>query len=199
MHDYAIFGHDRTIIGRWLGVASIAISGGMSQLLLSAYSWTGVEAFTKATITTAMVYFILHWIFNKYIWKLSFFEIPNLSGKWHLKGQTLNEDGAIKYTWDADINIEQNWKEIIITLKTKSSQSYSQTATIEKRHGFGGWLLSYSYKNEPKTGQFHELNAHKGYCQIEFDKDIAKGDASYFNNNGRRTFGIMILEKVIND
>lgn len=114
-------------------------------------------------------------------------------------GQTLNEDGGVKYNWDADINIEQNWKEIIVTLKTKNSQSYSQTATIEKRHGFGGWLLSYSYKNEPKTEQYHELNAHKGYCQIEFDKDITKGDASYFNNNGRRTFGIMQLDKVVND
>ena len=199
MHNYAIFGHDRAKIGRWLGVVSIAISGGMSQLLVHVYALTGIEAFTKATITTAVIYFILHWVFNKYIWKLPFFEIPNLSGKWEIVGKTLEEGGGVKYNWNAEIKIEQNWKEIINTLKTNKSQSYSQTATIEKRHGFGGWLLSYSYKNEPLTEQYHELSSHKGYCQIEFDKDIVKGDASYFNNNGRRTFGIMKLVKVTDD
>jgi len=199
VHNYAIFGHDRAKIGRWLGVVSIAISGGMSQLLVHVYALTGIEAFTKATITTAVIYFILHWVFNKYIWKLPFFEIPNLSGKWEIVGKTLEEGGGVKYNWNAEIKIEQNWKEIINTLKTNKSQSYSQTATIEKRHGFGGWLLSYSYKNEPLTEQYHELSSHKGYCQIEFDKDIVKGDASYFNNNGRRTFGIMKLVKVTDD
>ena len=199
MHNYAIFGHDRAKIGRWLGVASITISGGIAQLLLSAYTWTGVEAFTKASITTAIIYFALHWLFNKYIWRLAFFEIPDLSGTWKVVGETLKEDGGVKYDWDAEINIEQNWKEIIITSKTKKSQSYSQTATIEKRHGFGGWLLSYSYKNEPNSEQYYELNAHKGYCQIKFDKGMVKGNASYFNNDGRRTFGNMELEKVIND
>lgn len=199
MHDYAIFGHDRATIGRWLGVASILIAGGIAQVLLDAYQWTGIEAFGKATVTTAVVYFVLHWIFNNLVWKLPVFKIPNLSGTWNLKGQTLNEDGGIKYDWDAQVGIEQTWKDIIIHLKTSNSQSYSQTATLEKQHGLGGWLLSYSYRNEPVTEQCHELNAHKGYCQIEFDTAITKGDASYFNNNGRRTFGIMQLEKVIND
>jgi hypothetical protein len=199
MHDYAVFEHNRATIGRWLGVISILISGGMSQAFITVYSLTGMEAFTKATITTGVIYFILHWLFNKYIWKLSLFQIPNLSGKWELSGQTLNEDGTIKYNWNANIGIEQTWEKITINLKTKNSQSYSQTATLEKQYGLGGWLLSYSYKNEPYTEQCHELNPHKGYCQIEFDKDISKGNASYFNNNGRRTFGIMKLTKDKND
>ena len=88
---------------------------------------------------------------------------------------------------------------VVDRLKTEQSQSFSQTATLEKQHGFGGWLLSYSYKNEPRIEQSHELNAHKGYCQIVIDKSIAVGDASYFNNNGRKTFGIMNLERINND
>lgn len=199
MHDYAVFEHNRATIGRWLGVISILISGGISQLLIEIYSLTGLEAFAKATIATGVIYFILHWLFNKYIWKLPLFQIPDLSGKWKLEGQTLNEDGTVKYNWDANIGIEQTWEKIIIKLKTQNSTSYSQTATLEKQHGFGGWLLSYSYKNEPKTGQCHELNSHNGYCQIEFNKEITKGNASYFNNNGRRTFGIMNLIKEQND
>lgn len=199
MHDYAIFGHDRAAIGRWLGVASIVVAGTISQLLANMYGWTGIEAIGKATVTTAATYFILHWIFNNYAWKLPFFKIPDLAGTWNIKGKTLTEDGGTKYDWEADIAIEQTWKDITICLKSPNSKSYSQTATLEKRHGFGGWLLSYSYTNEPATEQYHELNAHKGYCQIEFNKELTKGDASYFNNNGRRTFGIMQLEKAKND
>lgn len=199
MHDYAIFEHDRAAIGRWLGVFAILISGGISQVFIISYNLTGLEAFSKATITTSVVYFILHWIFNHWVWKLPFFKIPNLTGQWNVKGKTLNEDGSIKYDWDAIIAIEQTWKNIAICLKTAQSQSFSQTATLEKQHGFGGWLLSYSYKNEPRTEQSHELNAHKGYCQIEINTDITIGDASYFNNNGRRTFGTMTLERRKND
>jgi hypothetical protein len=199
MHDYAIFNHDRAKIGRWLGVISILIAGTISQILIEIYNLTGIEAFAKATITIGLIYFILHYAFNNYIWKLQFFKIPDLSGKWKVIGRTLNEDGTIKYEWTANIGIEQNWEKIIINLKTDTSQSFSQTATLEKQHGLGSWLLSYSYKNEPKINQSHELNAHKGYCQIEFDTDITTGDASYFNNNGRRTFGQMQLIKEIND
>jgi hypothetical protein len=199
MHDYAIFNHDRTKIGRWLGVLSILIAGTISQILIEMYHLTGIEAFTKATITTGVIYFILHYVFNNFIWKLTIFGIPDLSGKWKVIGTTLNEDGSVKYEWTANIGIEQNWEKIIINLKTNSSQSFSQTATLEKQHGLGSWLLSYSYKNEPNINQSHELNAHKGYCQIEFNTDINIGDASYFNNNGRRTFGQMKLTKEIYD
>ena len=61
MHDYAVFEHNRATIGRWLGIVSILISGGISQMLIKMYNLTGLEAFAKATITTGVIYFILHW------------------------------------------------------------------------------------------------------------------------------------------
>lgn len=196
MHDYAVFGHDRASIGRWLGFAAIAISGGIAQILAMASNLTGLDAFTKATITTGIVYLGLHWLFNKYIWKLPYFEIPNLNGTWQLIGQTLNDDGTTKYDWNGAIGVEQTWKSISIHLKTQSSQSESYTATLSKRVGpTGGWLLSYSYKNEPELEQSHELSSHKGYCEIEFDRELSIGKASYFNSAGRRTFGIMHLKR----
>jgi len=200
MHDYAIFGHDRAAIGRWLGFVAIIVSGGIGQLLAWANSLTGLDAFTKATITTGVVYFGLHWIFNKWIWKIPFFEIPNLSGRWVITAQTLDEKGNTKYDWSGEINIVQNWKQILIHLKTEKSQSDSYTATLSKRHGAtGGWLLSYSYKNEPELEQSHELNTHKGFSEVEFDKKLEIGKASYFNSAGRRTFGIINLTKDKND
>ena len=171
MHDYAIFNHNRATVGRWIGVFSLSIAGGISQLLAYLYSWTGINAFTQATVTTAVVYFILHFLFNKYVWKY-IYGIPNLNGKWKVEGKTLNEDSTIKYDWNAEINIEQTWKKIVIHLKTKNSKSFSYTATVQKIEGPAIWLLRYSYGNEPNLEKCHELNAHKGYCQIELELDL---------------------------
>lgn len=200
MHDYAVFGHDRAEIGRWLGIVSIILAGGIAQVFAWANSLTGWDVFTKATITTGVVYFLLHFIFNKFAWRIPFFEIPNINGVWKLEGQTLNKEGNIHQEWGGSIGIEQNWKKVSIHLRTEQSQSTSYTATLSKRHGpTGGWLLSYSYRNEPELEHSYELNSHKGYCEIEFDTDLKIGKASYFNSAGRRTFGKMILKRNEND
>lgn len=193
MHDYAIFGHDRSTIGRWLGVGAIITAGGITQLLAWANSITGWEAFAKTTITTGVIYLVIDWLFNKYAWKIPLFSIPNLNGTWKIVGKTLDENGDTKFDWSGELLIQQNWKSILIHLKTKSSQSSSYTATLAKQNE--GWLLSYSYKNEPKLEQSHELKPHKGFCEIEIDKQLKTGEASYFNSGGRRTFGNMKLTK----
>ncbi len=195
MHDYAVFGHSRTTIGRWLGVSSIVFSGAIYSFLVWFHQLTGFHVFA-GTLTTATVYFILHWIFNKYVWKLPFFKIPDLNGVWSVRGTTLDENSCAKYEWEADIDIEQNWEQIVICLKTKQSSSNSYTATLSKCNGSReGWLLSYSYNNNPNVDQYHELNSHKGYCEILFNKEITNGVAAYFNSNGRRTFGRMELNR----
>lgn len=196
MHDYAIFGHDRASIGRWLGFLAIIIAGGLAQFLTSLYALTGWEAFSKATITTGVIYVALHWLFNKWGWKAPWLDIPDLSGIWNIQGKTLDEKGQIKYEWPAHLDIEQNWKQITVHIKTESSQSASYTATLCKRYGArGGWILSYSYRNEPNIDQSDKLNSHKGFCEVEFDKKLTIGKATYFNSNGRRTYGLMDLIK----
>ena len=195
MHDYAVFGHDRATIGRWIGFISIAVAGGISQLLILTNNLSGIDAFIKATITTGIVYFGLHWIFSKWIWKVPFFSVPNIHGTWELEGYTLNNDGTANNDWECSIGIEQNWKHILIHLKTKNNQSASYTATLSKQLGpTERWLLSYSYKNEPE--QHHEIKSYKGYCEIEFDEGLTFGKASYFNSEGKRTVGVMNLKRI---
>ncbi|EOZ9372162.1 TPA: pancortin-3 [Enterobacter hormaechei] len=197
MHDYAIFGHSRATIGRWLGVSSIIITGFISSLLVWLYQATQIQAFATAVITPAIIYFALHYSFNKFVWKLPLFSIPDIGGVWNVTGQTLNEDGTDRYCWVAEIDIEQTWEKICITMKTSQSESESYTATLGKRSGTkGGWILHYSYSNNPNVDQFHELQSHKGYCELIFNKDLNQGTAAYFNSNGRRTFGIMALRKL---
>ncbi|POZ53101.1 pancortin-3 [Methylovulum psychrotolerans] len=195
MHDYAILGHDRSVIGRWLGVISITLAGGIAQLFTWLNELTGLEAFS-VTITTGLIYWVLDWVFNKWAWKIPILEIPNLNGKWQVTGKTLDEDGNTRYEWNAEIGIEQKWKTILIHLKTKDSQSESYTATLSKQCGLPGWRLSYSYRNNPNIQQSHELNSHKGYCEVELNADVTSGEASYFNSAGRRSFGTMYFTKV---
>jgi len=200
MHDYAVFQHDRATIGRWLGVGAIALAGGIAQICSWANQLTGLDVFTKATFTTGLTYFVLDWLFNKWVWKIPFFKIPDLSGEWIINGMTLDEDGETKFDWCGIIGIEQSWRQILIHLQTETSQSDSYTATLSKRYGpTGGWQLSYSYGNDPELEQSHELQSHKGYCEIEFNKELNTGKASYFNNRGRRTFGTINLKRKNND
>ncbi len=200
MHDYAIFGHDRANIGRWLGLIAILAAGGLAQLTSQLSSITGWEAFTKGSVSVGVLYFLLHWLFNKYGWKISLVDIPDLNGKWHVDGRTLDEAGNSIHDWSAKLHIEQNWKQISIHIKTDKSQSDSYTATLLKRNAVrGGWVMSYSYKNEPNLDQIHELNSHKGFCEIEFEKDLLSAEGTYFNSGGRKTYGLMSLKRVKND
>lgn len=206
MHDYGISGHDRASIGRWLGVASIVIAGGLSQLLGVAQSYTGWAIFTGATIATGAVYFGLHFSFDKYFWKnkkiqkLGILKIPNLNGSWKVEGQTLNEDGSAKFEWEAKLSIEQDWSKIAIHLETTQSASNSYTATLHRRYGKSdSWQLSYSYHNAPGVEDEHILNSHRGFCELEFGSGFKDARGAYFNARGRRTFGTMKLTRLSND
>ncbi|MGH1440197.1 MAG: hypothetical protein ACRBBR_08820 [Cellvibrionaceae bacterium] len=202
MHDYAIFGHDRSSIGRWLGIASLLISSALSQLIIYLHSLSGLQILIGVTIATGAIYFALDWVFNNSFWRYKVFAslIPNLNGKWNIEGRTLDENGNSKYDWEGSLGIVQTWKTINISLKTQKSQSDSYTATLQKLNTpDGGWRLSYSYCNTPELSQSAELKSHKGFCEIEFDKNFSMAAASYFNSGGRRTYGDMKLRKEIDD
>ena len=195
LHDYAVFNHNRSTIGRWLGFAAVLFAGGVSSALALAEERTGMEIF-QTTIATGAFYAVLHYIFNRWIWKLSFFGIPNLSGIWDVVAKTLDEDGNTRYDWQAKIDIEQKWETIIITLKTKQSESYSYTASLAKLGGTNvRWQLSYSYSNTPNLEEIHNLNSHKGFCELIFQDNISSANGHYFNSNGRRSYGVMELKR----
>ncbi|HHQ4902770.1 TPA: hypothetical protein ACSP3M_004068, partial [Aeromonas veronii] len=175
MHDYAVFGHSRATIGRYLGTASVILTGLISSVILWLHQVDGFSFMAGATVSTAAIYFALHWVFNNYVWKkVPLLKIPDLNGVWSVRGETLSEDdGVIKYNWEAEIDIEQTWEKISINLKTKQSSSESYTATLAKKSGTrGGWVLHYSYSNSPDASQFHELNSHRGYCEVIFNKEL---------------------------
>jgi len=155
---------------------------------------TGWQWISLLSISGGITYFILHYLFNSKFWK--YLPIPDLDGDWEVKGKTLDRDGNTLYYWKGDWKVEQNWKKILIYQKTKSSESWSYTATISRKKGDKKkWVLAYSYNNEPLLAKNPDLQAHRGFCELEFDLYLKEGDGIYYNSRGRVTFGTMQLTK----
>lgn len=193
MHEYTILNHDRASIGRWLGISALILAGFVSEWVSKAYSLTGIEALGKVTVTVAVVYFALHWLFNNYAWKHLF--LPDISGHWNVMGKTLDADGNTVYEWEGKLSIEQKWDKIAIHFKTEKSEGISYVATLLKKDGAGVWSLKYSYKNDPGIKYAHSLNAHRGCSEINFSGDLSQGEGFYFNNNERNTFGTVQIKR----
>lgn len=196
MHDYAIFNHSRSTMGRYLGVASFVLASTATSILATFSAFTGNFLLAGASVTSAVIYIGLHWLFNNHFWTFKRLDIPVINGLWVVRGETLHENGDVKYNWEGELDIHQKWEQISICIATKNSSSESYTATLLRKSGNKGEsILHYSYTNNPHVDKFEELNSHKGYCEMVFNKDATSAEAAYFNSNGRRTFGKMYLTK----
>lgn len=200
LHEYAIIGHQRSEIGRWLGIASFVLAPLLTSLVVllsdAAFLIDSIRGkLAVFTLTAGIVYLCLYWIFNRYVWKWldKLLEIPNLSGEWIVVGETLDGTGATTYSWNAEMKISQFWDRIAIELKTLQSGSYSETASVLVKPD-GECKLSYSYQNHPRVGEV-ALNKHQGFCELIFDVNQTKALGHYFNSLGRYTFGRMTLTR----
>ena len=196
MHDSAIINHNRASVGRWLGVASLLLSYLISLGLLKLAKISFFESFANFTISIGMLYLLIYYLFNKFLWKIPLFKLPNIQGIWFINGKTIDQNGQTLYEWSGKLDIEQTWDKIAIILKTDQSESKSYTATLRKEPGNQDeWTLYYSYDNTPHIDQQCNLLSHKGYCEITFNKANKTAKGSYFNNFGRYTFGKLNLRK----
>lgn len=203
LHEYSIVGHSRAVIGRHLGTLAAAIASACSVVSVAAWNLVESLGFSSPapkigllTISAGAVFYVVHALFNHWVWKFGIcrrvFKIPDLNGEWECKGQTLHE-GTPTYEWKGLVTIIQTWEKIKVRLQTDSSKSYSIAAAIINDPG-RGFLLMYSYRNEPKIG-VPELHSHVGYCEFSFDESLSAAEGEYFNNKGRVTYGRMTLKR----
>lgn len=196
MHDYAILNHNRANIGRWLGLCSLFLSFVISIGLLKLSTISFFNNLTSFTVSSGILYLSIYSLFNKILWKIEWFKLPNIQGVWNVEGETLNQENEIIHKWAGYLDIEQTWDKIVIVLKTEHSNSESYIATLRKESGSkGGWILSYSYKNEPNIDEQQDLSIHKGFCEIIFPGSMNTANGTYFNNFGRFTFGKITLNR----
>lgn len=196
MHDYAIINHNRANIGRWIGLLSLLLSFLISAGLVKLSEVSTFESVASFTVSSGVLYLLLYYLFNTIFWKIALLKLPNIQGIWSINGETIDQNGKVIYKWSGDLDIEQTWDKIVIVLKTKQSNSESDTATLRKKSGSrGGWVLYYSYKNGPSINEQCNLSSHKGFCEITFNENNEVANGCYFNNFGRYTFGTLTLKK----
>lgn len=202
-HEYALIGGvNRAKIGRYLSILAATVSAAIVFMLLAAIDLAhrlGIPANLPPAVLSLVgagaVFIILYWLFDQYVWRWSYLtrllKVPDLSGDWSCKGQTLNPNGTPSFVWDATITIIQSWDKIRVRLKTKQSGSNSIAAALIWDSA-DGYRLLYNYRNDPKIGEV-ELKSHLGFAALTFAKDCESAEGEYFNGHGRFTFGTMHL------
>jgi hypothetical protein len=201
-HEYSIVGHSRASIGRYLGaVAAVVVSAlttagiGISNVFGSLGFPVWAQGAFVVPISAGLTYWLVHFAFNRYGWRaLTWFsQVPDINGNWVCKGQTIGDDGAVKFDWTGTITISQNWEKIRVNLKTATSGSNSIIAALVPEPD-KSWTLFYSYLNEPKIGEA-ELQRHSGYAELQFNPSMTSAEGGYFNGRGRGTHGRMQLTR----
>lgn len=200
-HEYSIIGHNRSEIGRWIGILSVVLA----PIITSFIIWASQALLLTASIqvqlpvfalSTGLIYLVLYWLFNRYGWRWldRILHIPDLNGRWQVNGITLNQDGTAQFNWNGELVISQKWDHIAIELKTSRSRSHSETASLLVKHD-NETKLSYSYQNHPCSRET-ELKKHQGFCEVIFNESLEKAEGHYFNTLGRYTFGQIALTKI---
>ena len=137
------------------------------------------------------------WLFNNYLWKLTFIQkllgvvTPNLNGTW--EGEIKSSYNKFKTPLHVIIYIKQTGSKILISLENEASISYSIHASIlhsGKSHNFE---LIYNFINEPKADFGSTLNIHYGTAWFQISDDYKSLEGDYFTGRGRQTFGRMTL------
>lgn len=74
------------------------------------------------------------------------------------------------------LTISQTWEKIRVYLNTGQSSSRSKSASLVKEPG-RGYVLMYSYQNEPKIGE-PELRSHVGYCELLLNEELTTAEGA---------------------
>lgn len=133
--------------------------------------------------TAAMWIWITYEIFDKIIWKIPIFGIPNLSGEWigNYTSTTFKANGVSK------IKIKQTWTHMVIVQKTENSMSYSEIASLDFRKIQA--VLKYQYQDFPKNNAPDTMKMHVGFAELYYNDEDDTLEGTYFTDKNRRSFG----------
>jgi hypothetical protein len=206
VHDYSIGNHPKEKILfalAFIAIVSAPILNSSVQLILNSLGTkTGWSSIPITAIPVFGLFGFLYWLFNKYLWRVSwlrkFLLVPDLNGKWVVDGiTTLKNGNEAEYAWSGVITVTQSWSKILIHVQAKQSTSRSVSASIHLEDSVGYRLL-YHYENDPAADQL-ELKKHTGSAELLFDIAGLTAKGHYYTDQHRNTVGIMKLRKSQND
>lgn len=148
--------------------------------------------------TTISINIGIWMVFIFWAWKWRIFypwlvQTPDLSGKWKGKIKS-NWEGGKSKPIPTEINIKQDFFNIIVKIKTEESISHSISSSfnIDKDRGYN--QLFYSYSNTPKAGIRERSAIHYGSVLLNFDGfKVSKMSGEYWTS--RETTGEIELKR----
>ena len=192
MHSYQVEGRGRLAVS--ITVASILMIW-LLHVVLDAISfeprwWLSIPSF-------AGCYSGLHWLFDRYVWRLGLLRslklihLPDLNGKW--VGEVESSYSQDSPTHSVSVAILQRWSKILVRLETEHSRSRSITASMRTIDLLNP-ELSYQYVNEPKSNAPSTMEMHRGTAILELIDSGLEGD--YYTGRGRGEVGTIKLRKL---
>ena len=191
MHSYEIEGRGK-IVAAITGISILLVW--LLHIALGAIDfqpewWLSVPSF-------AGCYTGLHWLFDRYVWRLgllrrlNLIHVPDLNGKW--VGEVESSYGKDGRAHPVSVVILQRWSKILVRLESEHSQSHSITASLQTTD-LPSPELSYRYVNEPRSNAPDTMAMHRGTATLELIGSVLKGD--YYTGRGRGEVGTIRLSK----
>lgn len=204
-HEYVVLGGvNRAQIGKYLARTASIVSGLLVWALLQAVDIAktlGLSAnlppVALSLLGAGTVYAVLYLIFRRWIWRvpvvMRWLKVADLSGTWVCEGKPFPRTDSLAVDWHGTMTITQDWDKVRIHLDAGLSKSNSDVAGVAC-DPVEGFVLVYSYRNEPKAGQT-VLSSHRGFAKIVFAKDLRSGRGDYFTGDGRHSSGTLALRR----
>lgn len=199
MHPYATDSHERKTVPFVLAVIATVLALGLAKIVEAAQVqnlwWLDVPAVWG-------FYGILWRLFDRSAWRwrvlraVGLVRVPDLNGPWHGRGVSSHvERAGDRQEFECDVTITQRWRTLYVSLQTAHSQSESVIGALLVGDGGGQPILSYEYRNEPRTHAPASLNPHRGTARLALVAvDHLEGD--YYTGRDRREIGTLDLRRV---
>lgn len=145
-------------------------------------------------ITVVTVYSVLHYLFNKYLWRCACINkrlnVPDLNGVWEgcLESSHIKDGAYVKIKME--LTIEQTWREMKCTSIFPSSKSYSDIVCIDSS-GSQGTLLKFTYINHSED-LVSGLPQFAGYNELRLN-DANTLEGTYYTRRTPMTRGTIKL------
>lgn len=190
MHTYSVDSNERVKIIVWMVIISYFLAMAINNFLdwiiniiskndfinniISNFEFIGIDI---RQITLLAVFGILYEVFDKELWKTSFFQktvvkIPNLNGEWEGMFES-NFNGGTK--GKVNFKIEQTWSKIRITSENEKSNSYSRVVGFLLNTNKGINII-YQYENRTNEKSSEGMYDHRGYSDLIYKKKTIKGE-----------------------
>lgn len=199
-HSYSTDSPERRYIPFFIAGAAIGAAFIVSHLV-DAYH-IKIPWWASLPIDTMALYGIFYGLFDNFIWKwsllrrFSIVRVPCLTGTWRGEvrpSETPGISSGLRVPTEITITIRQSWTGILITGRTRLSDSRSLSGSFLTADECS---LSYEYVNEPSAAASTTMHSHRGVARLSLDRTGAILAGEYYSGRDRQNIGMIHLTRL---